>query len=148
MPDATAAPPALDLPDLDAAYLPVGHMRQISRVLRLAGPVIEAEVALGADHWVFPEHFPSDPIFPGALLIEAAGQVVALWAWANGQRGRPRLVRATAAFHHPVGPEALHIQLRGEVRRKRHLHFATVELSVLDSHVASVEAVLAVLPPA
>ncbi|MEO8139978.1 MAG: hypothetical protein ABI742_10040, partial [Gemmatimonadota bacterium] len=107
---------------------------------------IEGHVELGPDHWVFPQHFPTDPIVPGSLMIEAAGQLVALWAWAAGQRGRPRLVRTQAAFHHPTGPDSTHLILRGEVRQKRNLSFATVEIWDELTHVASVEAVLAVLP--
>jgi 3-hydroxymyristoyl/3-hydroxydecanoyl-(acyl carrier protein) dehydratase len=131
--------------DLDATFLPVGKMRQIARVTHLAGPTIEGQVHLGPDHWIFSLHFPGDPIFPGTMIIEAAGQLVALWAWANGQQGRPRLVRTSAEFHQPSGPDVTHLVLRAEVRRKRHLHFATVEVWGADTHVATVEAVLAVL---
>ncbi|MDX2122638.1 MAG: hypothetical protein SF070_16465 [Gemmatimonadota bacterium] len=137
--------PTSDLQDLDATFLPIGPMRQVSRVTRLDGPHIEGEVSLGPAHWVFPLHFPHDPIFPGTMIIEAAGQLIALWAWAAGQRGRPRLVRTGAEFHHPAGPELRHLVLRGEVRRKRHLHFATVEVYGAGVHVATVEGVLAVL---
>jgi 3-hydroxymyristoyl/3-hydroxydecanoyl-(acyl carrier protein) dehydratase len=136
--------PASDI-DIDATFLPVGQMRQINRVTQLDGPGIEGEVDLGPGHWVFAQHFPDDPIFPGCLMIEAAGQLVALWAWANGQRGRPRLVRTSAEFHHPAGPGADRLILRAEVRRKRHLHFATTEIWADGVHVATVEAVLAVL---
>jgi len=93
--------------------------------------VIDAEVDLGPYHWVFPQHFPGDPIFPGTLMIEAAGQLVALWAWAHGQRGRPRLVRTGAEFHSPVGPTESHLLLPAELRRKRHLHFATIQIGRL-----------------
>ena len=93
--------PSASVMDIDATFLPVGQMRQISRVTKLAEAVIDAEVDLGPYHWVFPQHFPGDPIFPGTLMIEAAGQLVALWAWAQGQRGRPRLVRTGAEFHSP-----------------------------------------------
>jgi len=134
--------------DIDATFLPVGQMRQISRVTKLAEAVIDAEVDLGPYHWVFPQHFPGDPIFPGTLMIEAAGQLVALWAWAQGQRGRPRLVRTGAEFHNPVGPTESHLLLRAEVRRKRHLHFATIQIWAAETRVATVEAVLAVLPAA
>jgi 3-hydroxymyristoyl/3-hydroxydecanoyl-(acyl carrier protein) dehydratase len=88
------------LVDLDATFLPIAQMRQIARVTELEGPCIVAEVDLGPQHWVYAQHFPGDPIFPGTLMIEAAGQVVALWAWANGHRwhrrsrvGRDRCVR-------------------------------------------------------
>jgi hypothetical protein len=81
-------------------------------------------------------------------MIEAAGQLVALWAWAQGQRGRPRLVRTSAEFHSPVGPTNEQLLLRAEVRRKRHLNFATIGIWAAGTQVATLEAVLAVLPPA
>jgi 3-hydroxymyristoyl/3-hydroxydecanoyl-(acyl carrier protein) dehydratase len=92
--------------------------------------------------------FPGDPIFPGSLMIEAAGQLVALWGWAAGQRGRPRLVRAGAEFHRPATPSARVMSLLGAVRRKRHLYFGTIEIWAMKDHVATVEVVLAVLPAA
>lgn len=140
--------PRSSMIDIDASFLPIGHMRQVSRVNHLEGPAIEGEIDIGAGHWVFPEHFPTDPIFPGTLMIEAAGQLVALWAWANGQQGRPRLVRATAEFHSPVGPDDPSIALRAVVRRKRHLHFSTVTIWAGETHSATIEVVLAVLPAA
>ncbi len=132
--------------DIDATFLPLAQMRQVSRVTRMEGGAIDAEVDLGPGHWVYPQHFPGDPIFPGTLMIEAAGQLVALWAWAQGQRGRPRLVRTSAEFHSPVGPAQSNLILRGQVKRKRHLHFATIQVWAAQTHVATVEAVLAVLP--
>ena len=136
---------AASLMHVDATFLPIDQMRQISRVTELEGPAIVGEVDLGAEHWVYKQHFPGDPIFPGTLMIEAAGQLVALWAWANGQRGRPRLVRTSAEFHSPVPQTAPLLILRGEVRKKRHLHFATVSISSEGDKVASITAVVAVL---
>jgi 3-hydroxymyristoyl/3-hydroxydecanoyl-(acyl carrier protein) dehydratase len=46
-------------------------MRQISRVTKVAEALLDAEVDLGPYHWVFPQHFPGDPIFPGTLTQEA-----------------------------------------------------------------------------
>jgi 3-hydroxymyristoyl/3-hydroxydecanoyl-(acyl carrier protein) dehydratase len=140
------AKPSSSLIDLETTFIPVGQMRQISRVTDLEGGVISGELDLGAEHWVYPQHFPGDPIFPGTLMIEAAGQLVALWAWAQGQRGRPRLVRASAEFHSPVGPTNEQLLLRAEVRRKRHLNFATIGVWATGIQVATLEAVLAVLP--
>jgi 3-hydroxymyristoyl/3-hydroxydecanoyl-(acyl carrier protein) dehydratase len=134
------------LVDLDATFLPVAQMRQITRVTALDGLHIAAEVALGAEHWVYAQHFPEDPIFPGTLMIEAAGQLVALWAWTRGLRGRPRLVRTSAAFHAPVDVAAPRLELDAEVRGKRHLQFGTVELRAQGRHVATIDIVLAVLP--
>ena len=137
---------SLGLTDIDSTFLPVGQMRQISRVTRIADGQIDAEADLGPAHWVYPQHFPGDPIFPGTLMIEAAGQLVALWAWTQGQRGRPRLVKTSAEFHNPIGSAEPHLNLRAEVRTRRHLHFATIEIWASGTHIASVTAVLAVLP--
>ena len=139
-------PISTSLIDLDATFLPVAQMRQVSRVTALEERRIEGEVDLGPDHWVWEQHFPGDPIFPGTLLIEAAGQLIALWAWAQGQRGKPRLVRTSAEFHSPVGQWAPGLVLKGEVRRKRHLNFGSVQIVSEGVVVATVEAVLVVLP--
>lgn len=134
--------------DIDATYLPVEQMRQIARVTALEGASITGEVDLGSEHWVYAQHFPGDPIFPGTLIIEAAGQLVALWAWADGQRGRPRLVKTSAEFRAPVESEDPQIVLDAVVRRKRHLNFADVTVRTQRQVVASVSMVLAVVPAA
>ncbi|GMV07563.1 MAG: hypothetical protein AMXMBFR53_38380 [Gemmatimonadota bacterium] len=133
--------------DIDATFLPVGRMRLVSRVTRLDDATISGEVDL-QDHWAFADHFPGDPIFPGSLIVEAAGQLVALWAWAQGQRGHPRLVKTSASFREPVVPDVGAIELRAEVRARRHLTFAEVSVWACDVRVASVGVTLAVLPRA
>ena len=147
MPQPSALAEPTGLIDLDETFLPVGRMRQITRVINVEGDTIRGQMTLGRDHWVWPEHFPGDPVFPGTLLIEAAGQLLALWAWAQGSRGRPRLIRTGAEFHNPVGREVTHLNLRAQVRRKRHLYFGSIQVSSGDLEVATVDAVLAVLPP-
>jgi 3-hydroxymyristoyl/3-hydroxydecanoyl-(acyl carrier protein) dehydratase len=137
----------LSLIDVERSFLPVAQMRQVTRVTEFAAALIAAEADLGPHHWVWPQHFPDDPIFPGSLMIEAAGQLVALWAWGNGARGRPRMVRAGADFQNPVSRCTPKLILKGEVRRKRHLYFGTVGVWAEQTQVASVEAVLAVLDP-
>jgi 3-hydroxymyristoyl/3-hydroxydecanoyl-(acyl carrier protein) dehydratase len=134
-------------PDVDGTFLPTGHMRQIARVTKVSGASIVGEVDLGSGHWVYAEHLPGDPIFPGCLLVEAAGQLVALWAWANGLRGKPRLVRVGAEFREPVTPVTSGLILTAHVVRKRHLHFASVTIRTADDgvEVAVVTTVLAVL---
>ena len=147
MTTATSARPVTTAPiDLDQTFLPVAQMRQITRVTLFDGATIEGEMDLGAEHWVYPQHFPGDPIFPGTLLIEAAGQLVALWAWGQGQRGRPRLVRASAEFHCPVYPATARLSLRATVRGKRHLCFGSTEVVASGTLIATIEAVLAVIP--
>lgn len=69
---ALLAPPAPSLIDLDATFLPVARMRQIARVTTVATESITGEVDVGPGHWVYAQHFPGDPIFPGTLMIEAA----------------------------------------------------------------------------
>jgi 3-hydroxymyristoyl/3-hydroxydecanoyl-(acyl carrier protein) dehydratase len=144
-PSISSAPSGLI--EIDQTFLPVGRMRQISRVMQVDGATIMGEMVLGPDHWVWPEHFPGDPIFPGTLMIEAAGQLLALWAWAQGDRGRPRLVTTSAEFHSPVGRDATHLQLEARVRSKRHLYFGSIQVSCGRVEVATVVAVLAVLRP-
>lgn len=132
--------------DIDATFLPVRQMRQLSRVTSLDGPSLTAIVDLGPAHWVYAQHFPDDPIFPGTLIVEAAGQAVALWAWAQGLRGRPRLVRTSASFHYPVTPATPFLELRAQVRTRRTLHFGAVEVMADGRLAATIEAVLTVLP--
>ena len=140
-----AVVPLVSLIDLDSTFLPVEQMRQISRVTELSAGAIAGEMDLGMSHWVFCQHFPGDPIFPGTLMLEAAGQLVALWAWGNGQRGRPRLVRIGAEFRSPVSPADASLTLRAVVKRRRNLCFGDVVLQAGDRPVATVSAVLAVL---
>lgn len=131
--------------DLNETFLPIGPMRLIDRVTHLSDSTICGEVDIGPCHWVYEVHFPSDPIFPGSLIVEAAGQLVALWAWSRGRRGRPRLVRANATFRHPVDPTYDCMQLRAELRDRLNLTFAEVGVWIGDAEVASVDTVLAIL---
>jgi 3-hydroxymyristoyl/3-hydroxydecanoyl-(acyl carrier protein) dehydratase len=133
------------IPEVDRTFLPTGHMRQITRVTEVTGALIVGEVELGSGHWVYAEHLPGDPIFPGSLLVEAAGQLVALWAWANGQRGKPRLVRVGAEFRASVTPATTCLVLAAKVLRKRNLHFASVTITSDGLEVAVVTIVLAVV---
>jgi 3-hydroxymyristoyl/3-hydroxydecanoyl-(acyl carrier protein) dehydratase len=133
--------------DVEQSFLPVAQMRQVTRITGFEGASIVGEADLGPHHWVWPQHFPDDPIFPGSLIIEAAGQLVALWAWGNEARGRPRMVRASAEFQNPVSRRTPKLVLKGEVRRKRHLYFGVVGIWAEQTEVASVSCVLAVLDP-
>ena len=130
---------------IDGTYLPTGPLRQISRVIAVDAERIVGEMDLGDNHWVYPGHFPGDPIFPGCLLVEAAGQLVALWAWADGQRGKPRYVRASARFQSEVRPSHDRLILRGSVQRKRKLNFGSVSIVEGGRDIASVDVVLAVI---
>ena len=128
--------------DLGEARLPVEQMLQIDRVIAVTEDSILCEMDLRA-HWVFPLHFPQDPIFPACLMIEAAGQAIAIWAWHHRVPGHPRLARVRASFESPVRREDGVLSFRGKLRRRRHVCVGTVELFCGDRLVASVEETLA-----
>ena len=134
--------------DIESTFLPVGEMRQLSRVTDLSSTGIGGELDIGPEHWVYARHFPGDPIFPGTFIIEAAGQLVALWAWAQGHRGKPRLVRTTANFRHPVGPNSAALRLHAHMRSRRNVFIAEVRVCTDEVQVATVDLMLVVLPPA
>lgn len=134
----------MSLIDLNETFLPVGQMRQISRVTSFNDRTIECEMDL-ACHWTFPIHFPDDPVLPGSLVVEAAGQVTALWAWLNGQRGRPRMVKASAEFRAPAGPKDRALTLRATVKKRQRLNFGSVSVLLGDHEIATVENCIAVV---
>ena len=78
-------------------------------------------------------------------MIEAAGQLVALWAWARGRRGRPRLLSAKAQFHQPVTPAAERLEIGAEVLARRGFYFGGTTIHAGGVRVATVDVVLAVL---
>ena len=129
----------MSLINLDETFLPIGQMRQITSVTVFEGGAIECEMALPSTYWPFPVHFPDDPILPGSLIIEAAGQVTALWAWANGQRGKPRMVKTTAEFWAPAGPEDVKLVFKAMVKRKQNMNFGSVSVLRNGEEIAKVE---------
>lgn len=149
MPD-TATTSEVDKPvyvrsELENIFLPIGEMLQIDRVTEINGEHIVCELDL-ADHWVFPLHFPTDPIFPGTLLIEAAGQAIAIWAWHAGLRGRPRLIKTSAHFEKPVLPEHGKVTLVGSVKQKRNtICIGEVTIYADQQKVAEVQATLIII---
>jgi 3-hydroxymyristoyl/3-hydroxydecanoyl-(acyl carrier protein) dehydratase len=128
--------------DLARVYLPVEQMLQIDRVTDVTEDAIWCEVDL-AGHWVFPLHFPKDPIFPACLMIEAAGQAIAIWAWHHRMAGQPRLARVGASFASGVRPEDGILSLVGKIRRRRNICVGRVELFCGARRVAEVEETLA-----
>jgi 3-hydroxymyristoyl/3-hydroxydecanoyl-(acyl carrier protein) dehydratase len=132
-----------DIREYAGIFLPVGAMLQIDRVVEVAGDRIVCETDL-SDNWVFPLHFPNSPIFPGSLLIEGAGQTIAIWAWENELRGDPRLVRVRAEFRCPVIPEHGVITYAATVRRKRNLCVGSVDVLANGRVAAHVEGSLIV----
>jgi 3-hydroxymyristoyl/3-hydroxydecanoyl-(acyl carrier protein) dehydratase len=128
--------------DLARVYLPIGQMLQIDRVLAVDSRTIRCEVDL-KNHWVFPIHFPGDPIFPACLMIEAAGQAIAIWAFHHQVAGQPRLARVKASFSSGVRPSDNVLSFVGNLRRRGNIVIGRVELFVGDRPVAEVEETLA-----
>ena len=117
-------------------------MLQIDRVLEVTDDSIRCEMDL-EQHWVFPLHFPGDAIFPACLMIEAAGQAIAIWAFHHKVAGLPRLARVGASFSSAVRPQDGILSFTGRVRRRRNICVGTVQLFVGDRPVAEVEETLA-----
>jgi 3-hydroxymyristoyl/3-hydroxydecanoyl-(acyl carrier protein) dehydratase len=128
--------------DLARVYLPVEQMLQIDRVMEVTEDTVRCEMDL-AEHWVFPLHFPNDPIFPACLMIEAAGQAIAIWSWHHRVPGLPRLARVRASFASAVRREDGVLTLQGRVKRRRNICVGTVELFCGSRAAASVEETLA-----
>lgn len=123
-------------------YLPVEQMLQIDRVMEVTPEIVRCEMDL-AQHWVFPLHFPKNPIFPACLMIEAAGQAIAIWAWHHKVPGNPRLARVSASIESAVRPDDGVLSFVGKVRRRRNICVGRVELFCGASRVAEVEETLA-----
>jgi 3-hydroxymyristoyl/3-hydroxydecanoyl-(acyl carrier protein) dehydratase len=128
--------------DLAKVYLPVGQMLQIDRATEVSDNTIRCEVDLD-NHWVFPLHFPGDPIFPACLMIEAAGQAIAIWAFHHQVAGQPRLARVKASFSSAVRPTDGVLSMEGQMRRRGKIVIGRVKLFVGDRPVAEVEETLA-----
>jgi 3-hydroxymyristoyl/3-hydroxydecanoyl-(acyl carrier protein) dehydratase len=131
--------------DLETIFLPTKQMLQIDRVLEIKNDHITCELDI-SNHWVFPMHFPGDAIFPGTLLIEAAGQAVATWAWHAGLRGHPRMVRVKAKFENPVLPEHNTVKLIGSVRLRKNVLLGSVDLFVSEQRAAEIKPVIIIIP--
>jgi len=140
----TATSPLYQRKDLAQVFLPVGQMLQIDRVMQIADGNIICEMDLPL-HWVFKLHFPDDPIFPGCLMIEAAGQAVAIWGWHSGLRGKPRMARVDAEYKSPVTPQDGVLTLVATIRQKRGICLGSVEMRVGDRVAATIRPVIAVV---
>ena len=117
-------------------------MLLIDRVVEVADDEITCEMDLG-DHWVFEHHFPGDPIFPASLMIEAAGQAIAIWCWHNGIKGKPRLARVKADIESGARPEDGMLVFQARMRQRGKFCMGEVELHCGDKRVAVIAETLA-----
>ncbi|MBN0989072.1 MULTISPECIES: bifunctional 3-hydroxydecanoyl-ACP dehydratase/trans-2-decenoyl-ACP isomerase [Amphritea] len=79
------------------ARLPVGNMLMMDRVTMITGEggkygkgYIEAELDIHPDLWFFDCHFPTDPVMPGCLGLDAMWQIVGFFLGWRGNKGRGR----------------------------------------------------------
>jgi 3-hydroxymyristoyl/3-hydroxydecanoyl-(acyl carrier protein) dehydratase len=128
--------------DLAQVYLPIKEMLQIDRVSEVTADTISFEMDM-KNHWVFPLHFPEDPIFPACLMIEAAGQGIAIWAWHHKVQGKPRLARVDASFECGVRPDDGILSFVGKIRRRQNICVGVVELFCGARLIATVQETLA-----
>lgn len=117
-------------------------MLQIDRVTEVTTDGVFCEMDL-EHHWVFPLHFPKDPIFPACLMIEAAGQAIAIWAWHHQVPGLPRLARVQASFESAVRPEDGVLSFVGKIRHRKNICAGSVQLFCGARRIAEVEETLA-----
>lgn len=79
------------------ARLPVGNMLMMDRITMITGEggkygkgYIEAELDIHPDLWFFDCHFPTDPVMPGCLGLDAMWQIVGFFLGWRGNKGRGR----------------------------------------------------------
>lgn len=83
------------------ARLPVGNMLMLNRIVEInsdggeygRGQII-AELDINPDLWFFDCHFPSDPVMPGCLGLDALWQLVGFFLGWSGYIGKGRALGA------------------------------------------------------
>ncbi len=134
-----------DEKDLARMFLPIGEMLQVSRVIQIVNATIIGEKDVSEQDWIFGLHFPGDPIFPGSLLIEGAGQIIAVWGWHSGLRGKPRLVKVSAEFRSPVMPTDKLIRYTGSMSKRHNIIIGSVEITVGERSTGRVDGTIVVV---
>jgi len=124
------------------ARLPVGNMLMMDRITHInddggefgKGEII-AELDINPDLWFFDCHFPTDPVMPGCLGLDAMWQIVGFYLGWRGNKGRGRaLGSGEVKFTGQVLPTAkkvtYHIQLKRVIERKLVMGIADGTVSV------------------
>ncbi|EXJ10388.1 MULTISPECIES: bifunctional 3-hydroxydecanoyl-ACP dehydratase/trans-2-decenoyl-ACP isomerase [Nitrincola] len=124
------------------ARLPVGNMLMMDRIISITedggefgkGEII-AELDITPDLWFFDCHFPTDPVMPGCLGLDAMWQIVGFFLGWKGNKGRGRALGAgEVKFTGQVLPTAkkvtYHIQLKRVIERKLVMGIADATMSV------------------
>ncbi|WP_151705165.1 bifunctional 3-hydroxydecanoyl-ACP dehydratase/trans-2-decenoyl-ACP isomerase [Nitrincola alkalilacustris] len=124
------------------ARLPVGNMLMMDRILEInetggefgKGEII-AELDIHPDLWFFDCHFPTDPVMPGCLGLDAMWQIVGFYLGWKGNKGRGRALGAgEVKFTGQVLPSAkkvtYHVQLKRVIERKLVMGIADATMCV------------------
>ncbi len=124
------------------ARLPVGNMLMMDRITHInddggefgKGEII-AELDINPDLWFIDCHFPTDPVMPGCLGLDAMWQIVGFYLGWRGNKGRGRaLGSGEVKFTGQVLPTAkkvtYHIQLKRVIERKLVMGIADGTVSV------------------
>lgn len=112
------------------ARLPVGNMLMMDRITAInidggsngKGEII-AELDIKPDLWFFDCHFPTDPVMPGCLGLDAMWQIIGFFLAWKGNPGRGRALGCgEVKFTGQVLPTAdkvtYHIQMKRLIERK------------------------------
>ena len=124
------------------ARLPVGNMLMMDRITKISaeggehgkGEII-AELDIRPDLWFFDCHFPSDPVMPGCLGLDAMWQIVGFYLGWKGNPGRGRaLGSGEVKFTGQILPTAkkvtYNIQMKRVIERKLVMGIADGSVSV------------------
>lgn len=107
------------------ARLPVDQMLMLDRITTInsdggqfgKGEII-AELDINPDLWFFDCHFPSDPVMPGCLGLDAMWQLVGFYLGWRGNPGRGRaLGSGEVKFFGQVLPTATKVTYRITMKR-------------------------------
>jgi 3-hydroxyacyl-[acyl-carrier protein] dehydratase/trans-2-decenoyl-[acyl-carrier protein] isomerase len=110
---------------LGNARLPVGNMLMMDRITSITadggehgkGEVI-AELDINPDLWFFDCHFPTDPVMPGCLGLDAMWQLVGFFLGWKGNLGKGRaLGSGEVKFFGQVLPTAKKVSYKITIKR-------------------------------
>ena len=107
------------------ARLPVGNMLMMDRITMITAEggkfgkgYIEAELDIHPDLWFFECHFPTDPVMPGCLGLDAMWQIVGFYLGWRGNKGRGRaLGSGEVKFTGQILPTAKKVTYRIDLKR-------------------------------